>query len=129
MDKVTELISALPDFSRLEPAAEEDIANAEHVLNVEFARDYRECLSTFGLIDANGHELTGVCPYPRLNVVEATICERGYDTGVDTHIYVIERTGMDGAIAWQSSDGRVYLRFPDGHSVKAADSLFEYLSR
>ena len=128
MSTISESISALPDFSGYEPASESDIAEAEHALGVRFANDYRECLSAFGLVDANGHELTGVCHYPRLDVVAVTDRERGYDSSVDKSLYVIERTGMDGAIAWQASDGGVFLRYPDGQSFKVAKSLLDYLS-
>lgn len=129
VNATTESISALPDFSGFEPASEEDIAEAEHALNVKFAMDYRECLSAYGLIDANGHELTGVCNHPRLDVVRVTNDERGQDATVDKNLYVIERTGMDGAIAWQASDGRVVLRYPDGKSFEVAGSLLDYLSK
>lgn len=127
MNRINEL-AELPDFFPYHGASPKAISEAEAALQTSFADDYSEYLAAFGLVSANSHELTGICPFPRLNVVDVTIAEREFDNSADVSWYVIERLGIDDVVAWQSPEGDIYLTAEGVAPRKVATSLFDYLS-
>lgn len=129
MRSVYQNLSELPHFRCLGAAASDAIAEAEAELGLSFAKDYRSYLEACSFASVNGHEFTGICKSPRLDVVNVTRKEREKWPDIDPRWYVLERTGMDGVVAWQSADGVVYLSIPESGYVVACDSLVEYARR
>lgn len=127
MNKISDNLTCFVDFRGMNGVAIGEIEEAEAKLGLAFADDYRSYLMEFGLASANGHELTGLCDSSRLNVVEVTKEER-LRHDIDPSWYVIERIGIDGALAWQSSDGSIYETALHGGCFKACSSLVEYLA-
>lgn len=127
MIKKISALSELPFFTHLEGAGADEISAAQESLQLVFARDYAEYTSAYGIASANGHELTGVCKFPRLNVVRVTEEERGRGHGEDLSWYVIEQAGIDDLVAWQSPSGEVFMTSPGAAPEKVADSLLEYM--
>lgn len=119
-------IKTLPHFRGLTGVTFDEIAKAELALGVQFAQDYRLYLLDLGLCSVNGHEFTGICKSERLNVVSVTHEARLNKVDVPSNWYVVEHLGIDGVIAWQSSDGSVYFSSAGGVSKKIAQSLIEY---
>lgn len=88
---------------------EEYIRAAEKELNLTFADDYREYLSTVGLVMFDGHELTGIGKAERTNVVFVTKQMKMLKEGIPADWYVLENENMDGAVIWQNSAGEVFF--------------------
>ena len=129
MSSVYQSLSALPNFRCLGAADSGVIAEAEAKLGLSFAKEYRSYLEACSLASVNGHELTGICKSPRLDVVGATRRERENCPDIDPTWYVLERTGVDGIVAWQGADGVVYFSIPGSGCMVACDSLLEYVKR
>lgn len=129
MSDVYQSLSGLPHFRCLGTADSGVITEAEVKLGLSFAKDYKSYLEACSLASVNGHELTGICKSPRLDVVSVTGAERENWPGIDSAWYVVERTGMDGVVAWQGADGAIYLSIPGTGCMKICDSLIEYVRR
>lgn len=127
MNKISNELKGFANFRGMKGVAAGEIEEAESQLGLAFADDYRSYLMEFGLASANGHELTGLCDSSRLNVVEVTKEERKRHD-VDPSWYVVERIGVDGALAWQSPDGSIYKSILHGGYFKDCSSLVEYLA-
>lgn len=127
MVKVIELINSLPDMISLKPATEVQITDAELQLRVRFSDEYKEYLTTFGAIMADGIELTGITKSEYRNVVSLTKKEREINPMVPNNMYVIENAYVDGIIIWQDTAGIVYQTMPNSAPKKIASSLAEYI--
>ncbi len=103
----------------VDPAA---IEAAEMELQLKFAPDYKEYLSTVGLLMCCGHEFTGLGNSDRTNVVSVTKQMRELRGDIPDDWYVIENENMDGAAMWQDSMGHVYF-----NRKKEYDSLTEFI--
>lgn len=88
--------------------SKEEIDLAETMLEVAFARDYRNYLEEIGLACFDGHELTGLTKTERLNVVTVTMEQRERFGKITSTWYVIEETSIYGIVIWQDADGFVY---------------------
>lgn len=128
MKKIVDLINSLPEVLPLKPVTEVKIAEAELLLRVRFADEYREYLKAFGAIMADGIELTGIAKSEYRNVVSLTKKERELNSKVPNTMYVIENTYVDGIIIWQDTDGIVYQTSPGTEPVRIASSLYEYIT-
>lgn len=115
------------DFYSLSGASTEKIKKAEEELNLKFASEYREYLTAFGVASAGGHEFTGICSFPRLDVVLNTISEKKNNPKVPDNLYVVETVNMDDIVVWQSDTGIVYQSAPNISPVKLCNSLCEYI--
>ena len=125
---IIELLKTKEGFVALSSATKEQIKEAEETLNVPFSKEYKDYVASFGVASFIGHELTGVCKSPRLNVVAVTERIRQNYIGFDMKTYVIEETAYDGIVIVQSKNGTIYRVSPDEKPVKVADSMVEYLS-
>ena len=128
MAQIDKELKKLADFHGMDGAETSEIKDAEKQLDTNFAADFSAYLQAFALASANGHELTGLCKSGRLNVVKVTETERERHKDIDPSWYVIERIGIDGALAWQAPDGSIYETTPHSDSVKLCDSLLEYVA-
>lgn len=128
MKSIVDLFRDKPGFVCLGGCIDKDIACAEESLGLIFNQEYKECLKAFGVMSFADKELTGICDSKRLNVVNVTNFERENNNTVSNNWYVIEQTGIDGIVIWQSSTGEIYRTMPNVESVKICDSLSEYIS-
>lgn len=129
MSDVYQGLSGLPNFRCLGAADSGAITEAEAKLGLSFSKEYRSYLESCSFASVNGHELTGICKSPRLDVVGATRAERGNWPDIDPSWYVLERTGVDGIVAWQDAGGVVYFSIPGFGCTVVCDSLLEYAKR
>lgn len=127
MSKLTEAMRYSPDFYAEKGASPLQIENAEKVLELKFAPDFKECLQEFGAVSLAGHELTGFSTDKSLDVVEVTKKNWKKVTSVKS-LYVIEETHIDGIVIWQDTNGAIYETATNSNTKKIADSLAEYLN-
>lgn len=127
MSDIVKEIAQRPGFISFSPTSDEQINKAEADLGITFAADYRAYVAAFGAASFEGHELTGVCASPRLNVVQVTAEEREQNPNVAEDWYVLEQLHIDGVVVWQSSSGEVYQTVPGAQPVKVAKSISEYI--
>lgn len=128
MNNIIEIINSLQDMIPLKAATATQITDAELQLRVSFSDEYKEYLSTFGAIMADGIELTGIAKAEHRNVVSVTKAEHKLNSKVPNTMYVIENTHIDGVVIWQDATGSVYRTQPEMEPQKIADSMTEYLS-
>ncbi len=127
MADIVNRLKTMPDFFSSSGASQEEIARAEKGLGLKFVPEYRLYVVAFGYASANGHELTGVCNFPRLSVVDVTLSERAANPAVPLDWYVIEQAHIDGIVVWQSSAGEIYQTMPGAAPIKLCESLCAYL--
>lgn len=127
MKTVIDIIAEKENVFSMKGVSDELINQAEQELGLIFNKEYKSYLSVYGLVSYGSHELTGICPFPRLNVVSVTIEEREYNPLTPKDYYVIEQLNIDGMVIWQSSEGKIYQTTPNSEPVKIADSLSEYI--
>lgn len=124
------IISALRGqvgFASLNGVDFQRIQAAEEILGLRFSQEYREYVQEFGAVSFQGHELTGICNIPYLNVVDVTITEKKLMQIIEPGWYVIEEAHIDGIVIWQDMSGQVYQTSPYGSPIKIANSLIEYI--
>lgn len=126
MDKLISRIEQLQGLRFTGGVSSEDISDAETLLNLTFAEDYKLYLSKFGQIVAEGIELSGLSNKRLTSVVVLTQDERKMLSIPPKH-YVIENVGIDGLIYSQDATGAVYQLLPNRPIVKVADSLLQYI--
>lgn len=127
MSNIVEVINSLPELLKLKAAKPKQITDAESQLNVSFSNEYKEYLSEFGAIMADGIELSGIATSEHRNVVSLTKNEWDLNPKVPHNMYVIENTCVDGIIIWQDTTGVVYQTNPNCAPKKIADSLQDYI--
>lgn len=128
MKRIVEIINNLTDLLSLKPASDTQITDAERQLGVSFAEEYKDYLSVFGAIMADGIELSGIAKAEHRNVVSLTKKERKLNPKVPNTMYAIENTCVDGIIIWQDTKGEVYQTQPGMEPKKIADSMADYIS-
>ena len=109
-------------------ASGEEIRNAEKLLGVVFAADYRTFLSTVGASIGCGHEIIGICAFSDMSVVPVTQEARISNPTVPQNWYVIEQAHIDSIMIWQDETGAVYQTQPNVDPVKVASGLLEYMN-
>lgn len=125
------LISLISGLKNLKQAGAVDIASikeAENALGLEFAKDYISYLESFGQIEANGIELTGISKHKSTSVIEITRRERKLGN-MPEYFYVIEDLGIDGIVYSQNKDGEIVELIPHREPVIFAASLQEYIEK
>ena len=125
---IIECISNLKNVCHAQGANKDAIEAAEKKLNLHFAEEYCEYVSTYGVISAKGTELTGIIDSKRLNVADVTLKERELNADFPLDMYVIENVAIDGILMLQKSDGSIYELHPNAKPVKQYNSLAEYLA-
>lgn len=127
MSSIIKVIENLRGLRCLAPLSENDINEAEKVLGLKFADEYRIYTKKFGSISAEGLELTGVVSAPRLNVVNVTVSEKSLNPNIPDDMYVIENTGIDGILTLQNAKGEIFSISTVSKPTKRFASLAEYL--
>lgn len=128
MEKIIQTVNSLDDLLPLKAATETQITEAERQLELHFSDEYKEYLTAFGAIMADGIELTGIAKSEHRNVVSVTKKEWELNTKIAHTMYVVEDPHIDGIIIWQDADGRIYRSTPSAEAKQIADSLSDYLS-
>ena len=126
MSNIIEILKNAPEYIGGTGRTDAEIESAEKQLGIEFALDYKRYLKEIGLACFDGHELTGICRATRLDVVSVTNDERRRCPN-STERYVVEQTGIDGIVIWQSSTGDVFQTIHGSRCRKISDSLEEYI--
>ena len=126
MADIVKLMQKQQDFYSMNGASQEEIREAEQILGLRFAADYRKYIEAFGAASFAGHELTGICQSKRLSVVAVTQEERN-NTDVPADWYVLEQANIDGIVIWQDGSGVVYQTAPNSKAKKLCQSLAEYI--
>lgn len=129
MKNIIDVLRSMPDFIGSNGRSKEEIELAETMLEVAFARDYRNYLEEIGLACFDGHELTGLTKTERLNVVTVTMEQRERFGKIASTWYVIEEANIYGIVIWQDTEGFVYEAASNAKVKKVADSLSEYFTR
>ena len=127
MLEMIKMIQEAEDFVSLGAATKEQIADAEKELQLKFAEDYKEYLSTFGVATFCGKELTGICSSERLSVIAVTQRARSFYKSFPNDAYVIEEMLFDHFLVIQKTDGAVFSYGPNDSEELIADSLSMYL--
>lgn len=127
MKTIIEAVKLLPNLLSLKQATKEQIVDAENLLAVKFADEYKNYLSAFGAIIADGIELTGISASEHRNVVSVTKEEWQLNSNVPHTMYVVENTCTDGIVIWQDSSGAIYRTQYDNEPTQIAKSLTEYI--
>lgn len=127
MKTIIGVINSLPNLLPLKAASSMQIIDAELQLRVSFSNEYKEYLSTFGAIMADGIEVSGIAKSEHRNVVALTKKEWALNPKVPHTMYVVENTCVDGIIIWQDTTGEVYQTYPNHTPKKIADSLQDYI--
>jgi len=127
MLNIVDAINSLPELLPLKAATTTQITDAELQLRVSFSNEYKEYLSAFGAIMADGIELSGIAKSEHRNVVSLTEQAWELNPQVPHTMYVIENTCVDGIIIWQDTTGSVYQTKPNSAPQKIADSLKDYI--
>lgn len=126
MDEVIEILKKSIDYIGGNGREEKEICDAEKLLGIGFAPDYRCYLKVIGLACFGGHELTGICKSARLNVVDVTLICRELLPNACAW-YVVEELNVDGIVIWQAPSGEIYQTAPNTKNRKICSSLTEYI--
>lgn len=127
MKNIVEIINSLPGLLTLKPATLIQITEAEIQLRIKFAEEYKQYLTSFGAIIADGIELSGISKAEYRNVVSLTKKEWENNPEVPHSMYVIENTYIDGVIIWQDTNGLIYQSAPNREPKQIAISLADYI--
>jgi hypothetical protein len=129
MSEIVEIINKLPGLDILEPtdSIREDILKAEEELELSFADEYKEYVSSFGAISCDRLELTGISKHPGSDVVDMTFMNRDVNEEVPSDLYVVQDMAIGGIVYWQDSSGTVYLTEYEDPPEIVASSLVEFL--
>ena len=125
MKKIND-IEKYDDFISGKGADISDIENAENLLNIHFADDYKEYLIKYGMAMANGHEITGIGFVENDDVTKETIKQRLLNQNCEK-LYVIENPNIDSVIIWQDESGSIFRTIPGSDPIKTANSLADYI--
>lgn len=127
MKNIIQVVNSLSNRLSLKPATSTQITDAEIQLRVGFANEYKEYLTAFGAIMADGIELSGIAKSEHRNVVSLTKKEWELNPNIPHTMYVIENTCVDGIIIWQDTAGLIYQSKPNSEPQKIAQTLVEYI--
>lgn len=129
MSDLCKLLRAQEGFRAMKEPTSEQLHHAEVALQSQFADDYRDYITAYGAVSFCGHELTGLCASPRLDVVAVTRRERENDPSVPPSWYVVEQANIDGIVIWQDASGAVYQTCPGEPPQRLCGSLCEYIEQ
>lgn len=127
MGNIIEVLETQKGLLSGEGVSESMIKEAESMLDLEFAPEYKEYLKKYGIVAYRGHELTGITKSPRLNVAAVTLANRKKTPDIKGDLYVIEETNVEEMVIWQDTSGEIYCTGPNFSIKKYCNSLSEYI--
>lgn len=128
MNDIIKTLKDAPDFIGGTGRTDVEIERVQKELGIDFATDYKTYLKEIGLACFDGHELTGICEDPRLDVVHVTKDQRE-NNPESRSLYVIEEANIDGIVIWQDFSGKIYMTEGNSKPKLIADSLSAYIQR
>ncbi len=128
MDNIIKTLKNARDFIGGRGRSNKEIENAEKMLGINFAPDYKTYLKEIGLACFDGHELTGICQDPRLDVVHVTKDQRE-NNPESRSLYVIEEANIDRIVIWQDNAGKIYMTEGNLEPKLIANSMTDYIRR
>ncbi|MEQ0488289.1 SMI1/KNR4 family protein [Anaerococcus murdochii] len=128
MNDIIETSKDAPDFIGGTGRTDVEIERVQKELGIDFATDYKTYLKEIGLACFDGHELTGICEDPRLDVVHVTKDQRE-NNPESRSLYVIEEANIDGIVIWQDFSGKIYMTEGNSKPKLIADSLAAYIQK
>jgi len=127
MSNIISVLKKLPGMEYLSPANEQDIKNAEANLNLKFADEYKEYLSSFGFVFSDIIAVSGICDDEDYEVVALTNKLRLINRHIPLDFYAIEDVGVDGLVIWQNQTGAIYQSVPHLEPVLIFNNLSDFL--
>ena len=127
MSAIMDAFASKPSLLAGKGAPAEQISQAEQDLGLSFSEEYREYLSSYGIVAFDGHEMTGLSKSKRLDVVSVTADARNRYPDLPSDLYVIEETGVEELIILQNATGEVFGCAPNYPLEKVCDSLSDYV--
>ena len=128
MEDIIKTLKDTPDFIGGTGRTDVEIERVQKELGIDFATDYKTYLKEIGLACFDGHELTGICQDPRLDVVHVTKDQRENNPEAP-NCYVIEEANIDGIVIWQDFSGKIYMTVENSSPKLIADSLSAYIQK
>ena len=128
MNDIIKTLKYAPDFIGGTGRTDVEIERVQKELGIDFATDYKTYLKEIGLACFDGHELTGICQDPRLDVVHVTKDQRENNPEAP-NCYVIEEANIDGIVIWQDFSGKIYMTVENSSPKLIADSLSAYIQK
>ena len=127
MNSIVEMLKNKKYFVCEKSVTLKEIENAQMMLGLTFAEDYRAYVQEYGSASYEGHELTGISKDLNLDVVTVTKKNLQSNPLIDMPLYVIEETHIDGIVIWQAPDKKVYQTEMRSKPVKIAENLVDYI--
>lgn len=124
---IIETLKNKSDLLHGKGVSKQEINDAESELDLQFSDSYIKYLAEFGSAGYSGHELSGLLGAKWTNVVELTKREKDYNSLVPKDFYVIEYTGIDGIVIWQSQNGKIYITQDISAPELLCNSFEEYV--
>lgn len=128
MNDIIKTLKNAQDFIGGRGRSDKEIESAEKELGINFAPDYKTYLKEIGLACFDGHELTGICEDPRLDVVHVTKDQRE-NNPESRSLYVIEEANIDGIVIWQDFSGKIYMTEGNLEPKLIANSMTDYIQK
>ena len=125
--RFVELIKTYDDFIALSAISDDKIEQAERILELRFADEYREFISSYGSACANGHEFLGIGESEQTGIVKSTIKEKEKNPNVSSDMYLIENYGIDSLKIWQNSKGELFQTVGKGVPIRIDIGLCEFV--
>ena len=124
---ILEIVKNLKGLRSLGGVNETQILDAESLVGIKFADEFKEYAKEYGAISAYGLELCGVCNSKRLDAASVTLEERALNKNFPNDMYVVENLGIDGILIMQNERGEVFEIYPNAKPKKIYNSLADYL--
>lgn len=128
MEDIIKTLKNAQDFIGGRGRSDKEIESAEKELGINFAPDYKIYLKEIGLACFDGHELTGICEDPRLDVVHVTKDQRE-NNPESRSLYVIEEANIDAIVIWQDFLGKIYMTEGNLEPKLIANSMTDYIQK
>lgn len=124
--RIVEKIKKIEDLGYIDGCSEEQIKEAEELLDLKFPNEYVEYVKTYGCIDFGSTEWTGLNIKGELNTVEATLAERKYNESFPKKHFVLDDYHINAKKIIVNEEGEVFLLQYE-MVLKVCDSISEYL--
>lgn len=125
--EILEIIKNLKNLRSLGEVNEAKISEAENLMGIKFADEFKKYAKKYGAISAYGFELLGVSDHKRLDAANATLEERKLNKNFPNDMYIIENLEIDGILILQNEKGEIFEIYPNAKPKKIFDNLAQYL--
>lgn len=123
---IIEKIKMIEDLSFTDGCSDEQIKEAEELLNLRFPKEYVEYVKEYGCIDFGSTEWTGLNIEGELNTVEATLTEKKYNDSFPDKFFVLDDYHIDAKKIIVNESGEVFLLQYD-NLTKVCNTISDYL--